>query len=379
MAELIARHVGFDISTLIPAASRDPRWWMTLGAALGKRARREHRTLLSEISFKLADGDRLALFGLNGAGKTTLLRVLNGVYRPSRGQVVRRGSCSAMLNQTLGFQEGASLRENIVLRGTAMGLSLKELRREEASILDFAELEDRADDPLATLSAGQKTRLGFAITTMRSHDILLLDEWVGAGDSAFVEKAQARMRDRFHGSAIVVLASHNLAMLRDLCNTGLVLDRGKAVLLGGMNECMTAYHHVVVEQRAHLRERWSEGGLGSTMIGCIEVVEVHGRIVKLTGWAIDGGMSPASVVALEWDGATRLAARLLPVPRPDVAAHLGVPEVEGFFAEFVLDSPVDRDAFISMLVVKAGIDAMDLGQPLHMALPTGRLLKLDER
>lgn len=376
MAELIARHVGFDISTLIPAASRDPRWWMTLGAALGKRARREHRTLLSEISFKLADGDRLALFGLNGAGKTTLLRVLNGVYRPSRGQVVRRGSCSAMLNQTLGFQEGASLRENIVLRGTAMGLSLKELRREEASILDFAELEDRADDPLATLSAGQKTRLGFAITTMRSHDILLLDEWVGAGDSAFVEKAQARMRDRFHGSAIVVLASHNLAMLRDLCNTGLVLDRGKAVLLGGMNECMTAYHHVVVEQRAHLRERWSEGGLGSTMIGCIEVVEVHGRIVKLTGWAVDGELRPACVVALEWNGHQLLAARLQHVPRPDVASHLGVPDVQGFVAEVVLEVPIKREMLVAGLIVRAGTDAQHLGQALHAGLPTGSLIEI---
>lgn len=374
MAELIARHVGFDISTLIPASSRDPRWWRTLGAALGKRARRERRTLLSDVSFQLGDGDRLALFGLNGAGKTTLLRVLNGVYQPSRGQVVRRGTCSAMLNPTLGFNEGASLRENIVLRGTAMGLSLKELRREESSILDFAELEHRADDPLATLSAGQRTRLGFAITTVRSHDVLLLDEWVGAGDSAFVEKAQARMKDRFHGSAIVVLASHNLAMLRELCNVGLVLDGGETVFQGGMNDCMKAYHHVVVEQRAHLRERLSEGGLGGTMIGCVETVFVHGRVVKVSGWAVDGDIAAPTFIAIEHSGRTDHSIRVHYSPRLDVATHLGVPEVQGFDAEFVLPEPTDRKSLLLSLVVRAGTSPDLLGQPLHMGLVTGHML-----
>lgn len=369
MAELIARNVGFDISTLIPAASRKATWWSAMGAAFARRARREQRTLLKDVSFKLGDGDRLALFGLNGAGKTTLLRVLNGVYRPTAGQVVRRGSCSAMLNQTLGFHEGASLRENIVLRGTAIGLSLGELRRAEASILDFAELEDRADDPLATLSAGQRTRLGFAITTMRSHDILLLDEWVGAGDSSFIEKAQTRMHDRFHSSSIVVLASHNLSLLRELCTMGLVLDRGQPVFLGGLNDCMRAYHHLVVEQRAHLRDQWSEGGLGSTMIGCIEVIDVHGKIVKLTGWAIDGELSAPAVVAIDLEGATYFSTQLQSVERPDVATHLGVAGVRGFIAEITLDKAMTRDALLASVVARAGTSANTLGQALHFASP----------
>lgn len=374
MAELIARNVGFDINTLIPAASRDPRWWTTMGAALGKRVKRERRTLLRDISFKLSDGDRLALFGLNGAGKTTLLRVLNGVYRPSAGQVVRRGTCSAMLNSTLGFQEGASLRENIVLRGTALGLSLKELRRAESEILDFSELEDRADDPLATLSAGQRTRLGFAITTMRSHDILLLDEWVGAGDSAFFEKAQVRMRDRFHGSSIVVLASHNLAMLHDLCTSGLVLHRGRMVLLSDIKDCMRAYHHVVVEESAHIRGRWEERSSPSTMIGCIETVAVYGRVVRLTGWAADGELKAPTVVSIEHGGGVDYSTLLHYQSRPDVAKHLGVPEVAGFVAELTLSNAVDRKTLLSSLVVRVGLEASALGQPLHLALHTGHLL-----
>ena len=209
---------------------RAVRGWsgLLLGAAFDAPRRRFAR-ILSDISFEANEGDRIAILGRNGAGKSTLLRVLNGVYTPTAGNVHVSGSCQALLNISLGFNGEATVRENIFLRGTAMEIPAARLREHMDAILDFAGLRHKSTHRLRTLSSGQRVRLGFAISTAFQHDIMLMDEWLGAGDSSFVEKASDRMADRVGGSKIVMLASHSVGLLRDICNKGLLLEAGRLV------------------------------------------------------------------------------------------------------------------------------------------------------
>lgn len=197
--------------------------------------------ILHDIDFEVCAGERVALIGRNGAGKSTLLNVLSGAFPPSSGTVEVRGDVSALLNVGLGFNPEATLLENIYLRAAAMGHPIAFAREIAGEVLDFAELQDVADRRLATLSAGQRMRLGFAISTQTQPEILLLDEWIGTGDDRFMMRAKARMRDRVAGAGIMVLASHNHALLRDTCTRGLVLEEGRIVFDGSVPDAVKVY------------------------------------------------------------------------------------------------------------------------------------------
>lgn len=238
---LQAKNISLDVPAFVQRQRESGTWMSTLLAAATAGMRRENRRLLSDIDFTLEDGDRLALLGGNGAGKTTLLRVLAGSLSPTNGELVVNGSRQALLNLSLGFSPEATVKENIFLRATAMGMRAASARSLVGPILEFAELENVANHRLATLSSGQRMRLGFAVSTSVQHDIMLLDEWFGAGDSSFVRRARERMSDRVSGSRIVVLASHSSNMLRKVCNRGLVMDHGRIVYLGTVDGAVDAY------------------------------------------------------------------------------------------------------------------------------------------
>lgn len=243
------RNVGLTIPCFVQAeegASGVGRSF--LGGFYGK-IRREHREILSGISFSVRDGDRLALLGRNGAGKTSLLHVLAGAYEPTQGQLQVRGDRQALLNISLGFHGDATVRENVLLRAAAIGMPLREVRRALPSILEFAELEAKANDRLHTLSAGQRLRLAFSVATAKQPDILLLDEWISAGDVNFLRKAQGRLKDIVSESRIVVLASHSTELLRSVCNRGLVLEGGKVHYFGDIAEAIGAYSDLMSPPR----------------------------------------------------------------------------------------------------------------------------------
>ena len=236
-----ARHLSLKIPNYVqrnPTASGMVREILSEAFV---RSRREYRTILDDLDFTVSDGDRIALLGRNGAGKTTLLRVLSGAFQPTEGTLEVHGTRQALLNLSLGFNNNATVRENIFLRGTAMGMDLSAIGSLVDSILDFAGLSDVAQHRLLTLSSGQRMRLGFAISTSMQHDIMLMDEWFGAGDASFIAKARTRLSDRVDGCRIMVLASHNLQMIRKTCSRGLVLDGGRQVFIGSMEEAIDAY------------------------------------------------------------------------------------------------------------------------------------------
>lgn len=182
---------------------------------------------LEDVTFSLKSGDRLALIGPNGAGKTTLLKLLYGIFQPSSGTVVRKGRVDALFNINLGFRADVSGRRNIVLRGLMNGWSRQEIELRMEEIIAFSQLGDFIDMPFNTYSQGMAARLAFSTATSFEPEILLMDEWIGAGDQDFARQAQSRMDSIVDRAGIIVLASHNLDLLRRVCNKALWLKQGR--------------------------------------------------------------------------------------------------------------------------------------------------------
>jgi lipopolysaccharide transport system ATP-binding protein len=183
---------------------------------------------LSGVSFSLRAGDRLALVGPNGSGKTTLLRVLAGVYAPDEGSVETIGKIACLLDLTLGLQPTASGYENIYLRGLIAGLTKSEIREKTAQIEQFSGLGAFLGLPLKTYSSGMLARLAFAVATSVNAEILLMDEWIAVGDADFRDSARSRLMSMVEQSHIMVLASHEMSLVKGLCNKFLHLEHGVA-------------------------------------------------------------------------------------------------------------------------------------------------------
>ncbi len=191
-----------------------------------------HVNALTNISFSLVEGDRLGVIGHNGAGKTTLLKVLAGVYEPTRGRIDVHGRISSMVDINLGVDWNLTGTENIINMARRRGHTTKEIKARIPEIVEFSELGAYIDLPFKTYSAGMCARLVFAVATTFEPDILLLDEWLGAGDAAFLKKAEAKMSDILSKSRVMVIATHNQDLVRHVCNKLLVLNGGKQEYFG---------------------------------------------------------------------------------------------------------------------------------------------------
>lgn len=332
---------------------------------------RRYTTVLSRINFSANEGDRIALIGLNGAGKTTLLRVLNGAFAPTQGVVRRSGTMQSLLNASLGFSEYATVVENVLLRGTAMGLRRRQLQAAMPEILEFSGLRDSASHRLNTLSAGQRTRLGFAISTAIQPDILLMDEWLATGDAVFINRAQARMRDRFRGSRIVVLASHSSDLQRQLCNKALVLDAGKMRYYGDIDEGMEAYREMVSGASANLREHSAlhDPLLFGDVRGFIERVKLRRDAIEVEGWAVGDKGGEVDVLHVEIDGQRHLLQTFERIERGDVLRATSRKTGQYGF-RFILPNSeaINSDDVGARLQVSVGSLKSRLSYPLQMAV-----------
>ncbi len=184
---------------------------------------------LNGISFELRDGDRVGLIGHNGSGKSTLLRVLAGAYEPIGGSATIEGRVSSMLNIWLGMDYEATGYENIFIRAVIMGFKPREIMPMVDEIVRFSELGDYIDMPMRTYSSGMAMRLAFAISTCVSAEILLMDEWLSAGDAEFTGKAKQRLMDIVDQAKILVLASHDEKLIRSNCNMIMRLSHGSLI------------------------------------------------------------------------------------------------------------------------------------------------------
>src|SRR5579885_3636716 len=237
-----------DVSVEFPVynvGSRSLKKLLLNTTALGNIAKDAHDRItvqaLSGISLDLDHGDRLALIGVNGAGKSTLLKVLAGIYEPTRGRVHASGRVSALLTASVGLNPDATGRENIVTRGMYMDVHPREMRARVDEIAEFTELGYYIDMPVRTYSSGMMVRLCFAVATSVHPEILLMDEWLAAGDAGFLAKARQRMEDFLAGTSILVLASHSMSLLREWCNRAILLDHGRIVAAGSVDDVAAVY------------------------------------------------------------------------------------------------------------------------------------------
>jgi ABC-type polysaccharide/polyol phosphate transport system ATPase subunit len=197
---------------------------------------------LDNVSFTLRNGDRLGLIGHNGAGKSTLLKVLAGVYTPDSGSLRIDGRVSPLFNSAPGLDADDNGYENIKTCGMFLGMSSEEINRKLPDIVDFCELGEYLELPVRTYSTGMVARLGFAIATAIEPDILLLDEGLGSGDARFAARAEARMQALIQRTRILVLASHSDALIKSMCNRAILLEKGRLIEIGPIDEVIRRYH-----------------------------------------------------------------------------------------------------------------------------------------
>jgi ABC-type polysaccharide/polyol phosphate transport system ATPase subunit len=196
---------------------------------------------LEDVSFTLEPGECLGAIGANGAGKSTLLRILAGLSRPSSGRLEIQGRVSTLLELNSGFHPEFTGRENIRLAGTLLGFSSPEIAARTEEIIAFAELGEFMDFPVRTYSAGMFLRLGFAVATAIEPDVLLIDEALAVGDEYFRGKCIHRLREFRRQNKTIVIVSHDLTLVRSLCDRALLLDRGRVTAQGSPAEVLQAY------------------------------------------------------------------------------------------------------------------------------------------
>lgn len=210
---------------------------------------------LKGITFNVKYGTVLGIIGANGAGKSTLMKAVAGLLPPTSGEIRIRGQVSAMLSLGIGFNANLSGRENVLLGGLAAGLSRSEIEENFDAVVDFAELHDHIDLPMRTYSAGMFSRLAFSVSTTINPEILVIDEALSAGDASFKEKSYERIQELAKQAKTLLIVSHALATIQDLCNEVLWLDHGKIAMQGDPKIVTAAYtEHLHVGDINAIRE-----------------------------------------------------------------------------------------------------------------------------
>jgi ABC-type polysaccharide/polyol phosphate transport system ATPase subunit len=217
----------------------------TLKTTLLKLGRRERIVrevqALKGVSFDVHQGSVLGVVGANGAGKSTLVRTIAGILPPTSGRVEVHGRVSTLLALGVGFNRKLTGRENVVLGGLAAGLSREQLREKYEQIVEFAELEDFMDMPMRTYSSGMYGRLAFSVAVNMDPDILLIDEALSVGDARFKRKSFEKMRELCGQARTIVLVSHALGSIRELCDEALWLHGGELRMYDDPDAVIDAY------------------------------------------------------------------------------------------------------------------------------------------
>lgn len=202
---------------------------------------KENRAV-NDLSFEVRKGESIAFFGRNGAGKSTILKMVTSVAFPTEGEIEVDGMVSALLELAAGFDLEATGRENITFKCSLMGMNEKEIEAVENDVIEFADIGDYIDQPLRSYSSGMKARLGFAINSNARPDILIVDEALSVGDAAFQEKCKNKVAEIMSNEDVTLLfVTHSLETARDFCKRGIVLEKGRKLFDGDIEEAIDFY------------------------------------------------------------------------------------------------------------------------------------------
>ena len=197
--------------------------------------------VLKNISFKIYKGEKIGIIGYNGAGKSTLLSVITGIYPPDAGKVITHGNISPLLSLGAGFDHNFSGRQNIFLNGVVLGYDKHFLESKMDEIIEFSELGDFIDIPIKNYSSGMLAKLGFSIATAVNPDILIIDEILGVGDVNFAKKSTDKIKSLMDGGTTVLLVSHSIPQIRELCDKAIWIDNGALKEIGEVNKVCDHY------------------------------------------------------------------------------------------------------------------------------------------
>jgi ABC-type polysaccharide/polyol phosphate transport system ATPase subunit len=196
---------------------------------------------LDDVSFEVCQGEVFGILGLNGAGKSTLLKVVAGVYKPTKGRVLIQGAVAPLIELGAGFDFEFTARENVFMNGAMLGHSSKYMLERYQEIMDFAGLWEFENVPLKNFSSGMVGRLGFAIATSVQPDILIADEILGVGDFKFQAKCEERIHSMIQNGTTVLLVSHSIDTVKNMCSQALLMEKGRIAALGDVEEVCALY------------------------------------------------------------------------------------------------------------------------------------------
>jgi lipopolysaccharide transport system ATP-binding protein len=280
---LAAEHVG----KLYRLGNTQDTLARTLMDAVVKSARRNGRQAddlwaLDDVSFQVAEGEVLGIIGRNGAGKSTLLKVLSRLTEPTRGRITVDGRVGSLLEIGTGFHPELTGRENIFLNGTILGMSRAEVNRRFNEIVEFAEIDRFLDTPVKRYSSGMYVRLAFAVAAHLESDILIVDEVLAVGDLAFQRKCLTRMGQVAGEGRTVLFVSHNLAAIKSLCTRAILLQNGKLVADGPVEETVTRYLDLTWPLSSDGTVPDSEGrsGTGQALLRRVAITDHAGKHVE---------------------------------------------------------------------------------------------------
>jgi ABC-2 type transport system ATP-binding protein len=215
----------------------------TLKQALLRRRREDFEEFwaLRDVSFTVSSGSSFGIIGANGAGKSTMLKLLSRILVPDRGIVRPQGRVSALLELGAGFHPELTGRENVFLNGNILGMSTSTIRSKLPEIIEFSGLESFIDQPVKTYSSGMFARLGFSVAVAVEPDILLVDEVLAVGDEQFQRRSSEKMNQLRSGGRTVVLVSHGLSQIQQMCDQAVWLDHGSVKAVGRTEDVVNAY------------------------------------------------------------------------------------------------------------------------------------------
>ena len=246
----------------------------------GRRARYEEFWALKDVSFEVPTGSTFGIIGHNGSGKSTLLKTLTGILVPDKGTVSVQGRVSALLELGAGFHPELSGRENVFLNGAILGLKKREIEKRFDDIVEFAGLEQFIDSPVKNYSSGMFVRLGFAVAVNVDPEILLLDEVLSVGDESFQRKSAERIEQFRRDGRTIVLVSHGLGSVEQLCESAAWLDHGEIKAVGPATDVISQYRgdsHEATRNPDEIGSRW---GSGEIQITSVELLDGAGAAVE---------------------------------------------------------------------------------------------------
>jgi len=260
---------------------------------------------LRDVSFEVRSGQALGIIGANGAGKSTTLKLLTRILRPTRGACAVHGRVGALIEVAAGFHQDLTGRENVYLQGAIMGMKRSEINRKLDEIVEFAGVGEALDTPVKRYSSGMNARLGFSIAAHLDPDVLIIDEVLSVGDMEFQDRCFQRMEQFLQGGTAIVLVSHNLHAVSQLCGFSLLLNHGEVAAMGPSTDVISKYHEsterqalgddavirVAVPTRSELREwRLEPGSTVSFRVDVLLKTQTRRSVLFVQVWNIATGL-----------------------------------------------------------------------------------------